>query len=748
MLHELLFALSGHPSPLLSEDEDLSQFKTVLTPSEETLLRSIARLGLLHAEIRTHATTASSSHPSVICRAVAVAILSVHLNRFQEKILAVEKGILQDDASFVGAYDIVPLSSIAGAFSGWTPILQWLKDLVQYMEQLSASDAAGGSNAAIRSASGAQLIDHLRAETRTGYPDIEQIANELTRDAESAWLRQVSGWVLYGCLPKLGGEDFFVGQRQSIPGQEIPDYYIRGHLVPKFVTRSTANSILFIGKSLDHIKSQGSKTFTSSLSLSHLYDFTLLSSHLEDFSSLKYPISSPGLSMVIARIRQSLSQHALQKLLPLSVVLQILDVLRNFFLLQRGEFAIGLIGAADEHLMERHGRSAADTRQEETHRLGGMMIKESEVATVLARAWSAMAALTDDDDTDEELDLARDLIRLSIKKHGSTGQSASFPLSLGFLQSRKEVQDNFDDALLGTPTAISMVISPPINLFLDPIEIDGYSAIHTYLLSIRRAHLHLTQLWKLSVLRRVHPLPERAAGVNGEDERLRRVRERGSQRHRLMRSTWALVASATLFLTELGEYLQGEVVASSWKEFHRWLNPSTPILTPAVPPGPVDIAEGYAEHGHPHDPESLAIAHRAYLGALVHALLLNDTPFTKLLRAFLNKIDHMVALMRRMSVVHQNVEAEEERDAMVATSRMAMEEDELIQNLAGARLSVRSDLYGLVSRLRAIDADPRGREESFADDSVTTGFVPFRSAGVHRLLMKLDFASFHDREGS
>jgi hypothetical protein len=56
----------------------------------------------------------------------------------------------------------------------------------------------------------AQLIDRLRRELQSGFVDIEETAQSLVKSAEMAWLKQVSAWILYGRLPSLGGDGFFV----------------------------------------------------------------------------------------------------------------------------------------------------------------------------------------------------------------------------------------------------------------------------------------------------------------------------------------------------------------------------------------------------------------------------------------------------------------------------------------------------------------------------------------------------------
>ena len=54
------------------------------------------------------------------------------------------------------------------------------------------------------------LIDRLCETLQTGYEDIEQAAVSLVKVAETAWLKQVSAWILYGRLPTFGKEDFSV----------------------------------------------------------------------------------------------------------------------------------------------------------------------------------------------------------------------------------------------------------------------------------------------------------------------------------------------------------------------------------------------------------------------------------------------------------------------------------------------------------------------------------------------------------
>ena len=297
MLHEILLSLSGHPSPLLRNDFAELKAQSVLTPPERDLLRTAAHLGDLHCRLIARTAEISASHPSVICRAVSTAIKSTNLAAFQRKILEVENGILREDAALVGAYNIVPLTAVIGEFSGWTRRLEWLWELAQFMcgdKKTSSSSSSPPCRAAV-------LIDRLRGELQTGYADIGETALNLVGVAEAAWLKQISAWVLYGRIPTLGEQDFFIREdkddeqvsifRSRNPSvisltQSYQGYSIDYTLLPSFVTHHTANSMLFVGTSLNRVRSRNSADPGYS-------DLRNMSTPLQELSSLTFPLSSP-----------------------------------------------------------------------------------------------------------------------------------------------------------------------------------------------------------------------------------------------------------------------------------------------------------------------------------------------------------------------------------------------------------------------------------------------------------------------
>jgi hypothetical protein len=115
-------------------------------------------------------------------------------------VLEVENSILRKDAESVGAYNIVPLTYIVERFSGWTRRMEWFLEVVEYMMKGTGE----------KKCSGAMIIDKLCNAVQTGFVDIEEAALSLVKAAETAWLKQISAWILYGRLPSFGKDDFFV----------------------------------------------------------------------------------------------------------------------------------------------------------------------------------------------------------------------------------------------------------------------------------------------------------------------------------------------------------------------------------------------------------------------------------------------------------------------------------------------------------------------------------------------------------
>ncbi|KAK6852597.1 Gamma-tubulin complex component 4 [Apiospora arundinis] len=757
MLHEILLSLSGHSSPLLREGRLAETAQPVLSPPERDLLKTAAHLSELHRSLIKTTAQINASHGSVICRAVSNAVGSIHLAAFQRKILEVESSILRKDAALVGAYDIVPLTAVVGEFSDWTMKMEWLWDIVQFMLKKDKGGLCTGS----------QLMDKLRSEIQTGYADIEAAALSLARVAETAWLKQVSAWVLYGRLPSFGAQDFFI----QLDAGSDHGFRVDAKLLPAFVNASTVSSMLFIGTSLNHVRSRaGSESSVGGLG--HL------SSQLQELSSLTFPLDTAAFSRAITSIRQYLSQTTLQKLLPREKVVEMLHLLREFFLLGRGEFAMALTQQADEKLRNRWHR-ADNLAYEKRDKLGTAVVKEGEVAAVLSRAWAVLASMQSEHaDEDEELERARDLIQLSLAKSGATNSAEKH-------DNPSTVSTPFGDLLFSVPVIMSLHIPSPLDLFLSTADVATYSSINSYLLSIRRAHLRLTDLWKITSLRRHHPAPPRPpfSQKKAGQRKTRTLRDRWSERSLTMRSTWTTSSAAIFFLAETEAYLQVEIVEGLWDHFQGWLvgreasgsRPSTshqqkPLnnadqqpdeggdddswLTDgrATRPASRQVPQSGLNLAAHRDPQTLSIAHRMYLSALTRRLLLTQLTFTDPLYRLLVHIDRLVALVHRLQSIWTALDLEADEGVVDAFSNLEAEEAEIKAHIGQVENKVKKGVEDVVGVLRnlSIDskflADMEGEEvysdtQEFLNDEPGR-YIPKRVGGVDRLLMKLDFGGW------
>ncbi|MCJ1312588.1 hypothetical protein MMC25_006262 [Agyrium rufum] len=773
MLQELLLALAGYKSPLLSDEDDsqTNSFHATLSPSEQTLLKSIAHLGKLHRDLRTKCLAISSSHPSVICQAVATAVSNTYLDQFQDRILEIERDILLQDSSLVGAYRIVPFTSILGALGSWGQRLEWLTHCVQFISRGSNATILEKDGASVRRvrlrgpATGAALINFLQNEAHTGHSDLEPVIVNLIKVAHSAWLRQLSTWILYGRLPTIGASDFMIAQPSSAELSLKHEWEARTQLCPSFISNSTAHSILFIGKSIGLLRSRSSQILSTSGHCTQAIEQSLLISHAKLLSSLELPLTSTTVSRTISALRTSLSRNALEKILPFSTIQQALQILQRYFLLQSGEFAIALVTAADACLDAKSQLGSVGKARKTDFRVDGAMMKEVDVSTTLTQTWTTLATLQDrgdQEDEDTELDNARHVVHLSIKKAPSKPLSPAFVSSIDLTS----VDEGFDDLLLATPTVLDMKITSPLDLFLSSSEVRVYAQFHAYLLAIRRLHLHLTNLWKLYNLRKLgvwKPRPEE----RGYDRRAIDFEQsrQGQRQHDLfMRPVWATVGYLTFFLAEFGGYLHGEVLTSSWNAFQEWLDPDAregdsqnernlhsfhlssdasediSSIHPAASSGPKAAIPAAA----PRDPESLMTTHRSYLMALVHSLLMDDPIFTKTLRRLITTGDHLVSLMKCLSDLRAIKIVQHQGEDI--SSHVDMEVAELNEKLKSAQEGVSRDLENLKKRLRELDLERLGEDLQLVtnldgnDDEVPM-FVPWKAGGLDRLLMKVDSAN-------
>lgn len=760
MLHEILLSLSGFSSPFLqqvrdSEENDVDEPALgVLSPPEKALLVNLAHLSDLHIRLRESVRSITASHPSIICRAVSTAISSEHLSHFRKKILEVENSILTKDAAYVGGYGIVPLSTMVGEFAPWTRRLEWLSKTSGFM-----SPQEGIPNGRANTCTGAAIINFLRTESHTGYQDLEEVALSLISTAESAWVRQLSSWLLHGTLPQFGQADFMVHQdNPAARRDEQLIFSLRQDLTPESVDSQTARSILFVGRSLSQLRAQG-------IGLDAAEE--LLPDHVKALRGLLNgaPLRSFDLAEIVSSIRSSISKNILSQLLPLSKVRELLAIFQDFFLLRKGEFSRALIGSADQRLRDRggSGRGSGAQAVRKAGRLEGIIVKDAELATSLNEAWAEMEALQNEDDpVDEELEKARDLLTLSTTSpYSSIAQDAGEDHCLHRCLPSLQL---FHDLLFPNPSYLGIIIQPPLDLFINDSDVATYSFINAFLLSMRRAEMQMNDLWRQTPLRRTHPSPRGppfSSTEIGESSLLER-RKRENERSLRMRRHWATVRAATYVLSELSAYFQGEVIEGSWKHFRLWLRQ---FGGKAADAGTSPHDTGMSDHSDTDDshaslgmdediasiqvqpdPETLINAHRSYLSSLTSFLLLSSQDFCRSLRGVVASVQHYTAVISRLQRVQKSLDLEEDEGVLDSLADHRGEEKKILAEMNQSRKELEEGLQEVFMSLQMLEEEQSSGLSSGIEgmQMEAYSYSPWRSAGIDRLLMKLDFLRSED----
>ncbi|GAO46984.1 hypothetical protein SAICODRAFT_70522 [Saitoella complicata NRRL Y-17804] len=500
MLHELLLVLNCHSSSIFIETPTTTTLSPTFPnvhPSERALLNSLAHLAHLHRRTRDAIKSSISSHPSTIVRAVASAI-DGQLKLFQQRVVDCEKAILSRDVELVGGYDIVPLAKLATWFSGWDRILAYVEELATFIS--------------LPERTGVEVLNRLKGDTRTGFPELRQLSNKFLVVAEQVWLKFLMTWVLYGKVSNLGSRDLFVKEDEK---QDLEERYAADEkLIPWFLSKDTADSVLFIGFALvrtsSHLTNSGSE---------------ILHAHSALLRAIEPSIQPSTIDSTIAAVRASISNRLLRRLLPSRTIISAIGFLRKFMLLGDGKFMVALMDECEKFKKRR------------LRGMGNGVIRQGEVSAVLKRAMVAMRAGLDDDDEIEE-DEGVDASDADIEMpSGARAVNLEEHLSLEVLNIDPS-STSFSDFLIGHPASLTLRPPFPLSLFLTTSDIVIYGSLFSFLASI------------VQTLRRLQALYEQ-----------RRVRTH------VPLAVWGLIAHATFFWREVWGWMQYDVINPLYDEF-------------------------------------------------------------------------------------------------------------------------------------------------------------------------------------
>ena len=715
MLHEVFLVLSGHPSPLCSENPStIDAFP--LTDAEKSLLEPIGRLGRLHRALRSQLSRTCQTHPSVICRSVANAILTKHLSKFQGHIEQVERQILSNDARTVGAYNIVPLASVLQEFDVWRRRIDFLWDVTCYMYQV---DAPSVTDTIVdgKECSGPALLDKLRLCTGSGYQDIEETAINLLVDGEQTFFRLLSCWLLTGQLSDIGRQDFFVQETGSTTKQST-SFKVDKKLVPASISNENASSILFVGRTLKMLRPA---TSTLSSMAPHTSVPAPSTGTMQKLHSVTFPLKSARLAAVVSEIRRDLSTSLGQTVLPMHTLLHNLQYIRDFLLAGRPDLIDQLVDEADKYLDMRHQQTRTGSRTHQNNGLAGITMKSGEVKIVMDHTWTSIELSSVKDAAIDETEWGRVHLKLALASGTEASNDDAKPPA-------DSVTGKFNDFLLAAPVELRLDLDDAFDIVLSSGDQKIYTAVHSYLLAIKRAHNHVSRLWKDGACRK---------SVMGRSSKVQ-IAQDGPR----MRKILATCSMIVFILSEIGSYFAEEVIPLSWATFQDWAMQSRIGLTKVDAEGSADTGKSVPDMDDrdqelPHDPETLAIAHQHYLECITKSLLLTDESWTRTLRSLLTYVDQMVAFVTRLQQAQRNVQHYSHDVDQHLRNKYAHEEEFLFGEAKKSCSRVDEAVLKLTTLLKTITpAGPDVTNSGYHD----TDFEPWQpgNGAIERLLLRLD----------
>ncbi|KAF9910463.1 Gamma-tubulin complex component 4 [Linnemannia zychae] len=609
MLHELLITLSGYPGdifrPFPKEPEIATTFAItdfpLLHPAEKEGLNRLAQLGFYFRAFNTFITSCRSSSqqcrrqpngeaddtpapPGLYLRAMANA-LDRKLQSYRQVIVQTEAAILSGEDNLGG---IVPLSTISGRFAPFQLVFPTIAKLLSDIQTAALTEAPY---------TGGRLIDLLQDRSASGVPIQKEWLTELLQGCCAVMLRQITSWVIYGQIQDPFGEFFIVqlessraageagqGGRYSSGSFSRPraatftgqatmthstglaasvtssssnrwqtGYGLDEQMIPFIIPTTLAHAMLFIGKSIATVHQAKPKPtpIPQSITQRHLeLLLPLVSTHTgrRDTESVSDEVLNLNLlTAIIHQIRKDIANHLWVVVQVGEKVVRTLESFRRYFLLCDGEFGLGLIASLEEFKRNRLSRMG----QFITGTASSVAIRDHDLGGLLKKA-------TQDTPAQDDVALASFEFRIVKSEQKQTTSE----------QDQSSTMGRFDDQLLGIPVRLVYTLSWPLDLFLTAEDIDQYSDVFAFLMTIRKSQVRLQQAW-IEIKSLTQRLTNRRRGGDARAYG-RRIRgtetdERNAEQEAEMLKHIAAFRSNMVFVVDcLWTYIQMDVIGPTY----------------------------------------------------------------------------------------------------------------------------------------------------------------------------------------
>uniref|UniRef100_H3CE85 Gamma-tubulin complex component n=1 Tax=Tetraodon nigroviridis TaxID=99883 RepID=H3CE85_TETNG len=504
MIHELLLALSGYPGTIFTWNKrtglQVSQDLPFLHPSEASVLNRLSKLGsdyirftefieqhTGHVHQQEHHT--NQQNPTLLhgiyLRAFCTGLDSM-LQPYRQALLDLEQEFLGDPHLTISHVNY-KLDQFQLLFPSVMVVVETIKS---------------------QKIHGCQILETVYKHSCGGLPPVRMALEKILAVCHGVMYKQLAAWMLHGLLldqneeffvkqgPSAGGaaanqeeeeEDLGLGglsgkqlrelqdlrliEEENMLAPSLQQFSLRAEMLPSYIPVRVAEKILFVGESVQMFENHTHGPSRAGSILKHQEDAFATELHKLKQEPL---FSLVDFENLIDRIRSTVAEHLWTLMVEESDLLEQLKIIKDFYLLGRGELYQVFIDLA-QHMLKTPPTA----------------VTEHDVNVAFQQA--AHKVLLDDDNL-------LPLLHLTVDYQGKDGKEAAGPRD-----GATPPQDTSPREVPPTGWAalgLTYKVQWPLHILFTPAVLEKYNVVFRYLLSVRRVQSQLQHCWALQMQRK------------------------------------------------------------------------------------------------------------------------------------------------------------------------------------------------------------------------------------------------------
>uniref|UniRef100_A0A672F190 Gamma-tubulin complex component n=1 Tax=Salarias fasciatus TaxID=181472 RepID=A0A672F190_SALFA len=367
MIHELLLALSGYPGTIFTWNKrtglQVSQDMPFLHPSETSVLNRLCKIGADYIRFRefieqhtghVHQQEHHMNQPSqtglhgIYLRAFCTGLDSI-LQPYRQALLDLEQEFLGD-----------PHLTISHANYKLDEFQLLFPSVMVVVETIKSQKIHG-----------CQILETVYKNSCGGLPPVRMALEKILAACHGVMYKQLAAWMLHGLLldqseeffvkqgPSAGGaaanqeeeeEDLGLGglsgkqlrelqdlrliEEENMLAPSLQQFSLRTEMLPSYIPIRVAEKILFVGESVQMFENHNYNPSTAGSILKHQEDLFAAELHRLKQQPL---FSLVDFENLIDRLRTTVAEHLWTLMVEESDLLEQLKIIKDFYLLGRGE---------------------------------------------------------------------------------------------------------------------------------------------------------------------------------------------------------------------------------------------------------------------------------------------------------------------------------------------------------------------------------------------------------------------------